>query len=347
MKSKVGLPAWVLAIFLVIIVFDVAALAYVLGGKLTVLPFTAPDMVKIEGGALTIGCAPGDGACAADEQPAHEITVNSFWLDKHEVTVADYAVCVEIGRCALPDFKMNKEWTMLSGWGNLFDFTRCAFASDCPDALTAADVRLARLLDWAEADAADHPIHGVSWEDADKYCKWKARRLPTEAEFEYALRAGRPGTIHPWETGATPPPKAGNYYDDAAALDLQLEPAPFAGYRDDYVGTSAVCGFPENGLGLCDIGGNVAEWCSTDYRADAYAEWAAKTPLEHVQEWVGSVFALLRGEAIPAPATDGQTTKVYRGGGFLSGPDAARISARGNASPTERLVGLGFRCAHD
>jgi len=346
LKSKMGVPAWVLALFLVIIVFDVAALAYVLGGNMTILPFTAPDMVRIEGGALTIGCVPGDEACAADEQPAHQVNVNSFWLDKHEVTVADYVVCVEIGRCTLPDFKMRKEWSLLRNWGNFLAFARCALANDCVDADTAADVQMARLIDWGEEEVADRPIHGVSWDDAVKYCKWKNRRLPTEAELEFALRAGREGAVHPWETGA-PPPKAGNFYDDAADRDLGWPVSAITGYDDGFSGAAPVCSFPVDKLDLCDLAGNVAEWTATNYRPDAYAWWAAKTPFEHARDQVRRILAPLRGEKITPEKVAEKPAKVYRGGSFLSGPDAARISARGSAAPLERLVGLGFRCAHD
>jgi serine/threonine-protein kinase len=117
------------------------------------------EMVYVPGGTFEMGSIDGD----VDEQPVHAVTLDSFWIDRTEVTNAQYARCVADGRCSPP-----------SETGS---FTRGSYYGD--------------------SQFDEYSVIYVSWHDADTYCQWAGGRLPTEAVWEYAAR-GRDGHIYPW-----------------------------------------------------------------------------------------------------------------------------------------------------
>ena len=148
-----------------------------------------------------------------DHSPAHSVYIDSFYIDAYEVTNSQYfAFCEEMGH-RLPEF-----WRM--------DEFNCGL------------------------DFPDHPVVGVSWRDAEKYADWAGKRLPTEAEWEYAARGGLVGKNYPKG-------------DD---LDSTLANYALKGWTK---GTVPVGIYPPNGYGLYDMAGNVVEWVS-DYYADDY-----------------------------------------------------------------------------
>jgi formylglycine-generating enzyme required for sulfatase activity len=113
-------------------------------------------MALIRGGVFQMGTATGG---EPEERPVHEVQVSSFYLDRTEVTVGAYAVCVRAGRCSAPD--------------------------------------PANSMNWNVSGRRNHPVDAVSWEDARTYCEWVGKRLPTEGEWEYAAR-GSGGRTYPW-----------------------------------------------------------------------------------------------------------------------------------------------------
>lgn len=162
-------------------------------------------LVLIPGGEYLMGSDDG----AANIKPAHLVRIRSFYIDRHEVTNAQYLrFCTETER-ALPIF-----------WG--MDRFHCG------------------------PDYPDFPVVGVSWADANAYAEWTGKRLPTEAEWEYAARGGLSGKKYPY----------GDDMDKTAA-----------NYKSD--GTVAVASYPPNGYGLYDMSGNVREWVA-DYYEDLY-----------------------------------------------------------------------------
>jgi formylglycine-generating enzyme required for sulfatase activity len=182
-------------------------------------------MVRLPGGTFMMGCVDGDSQCGNDEKPAHRVNLDSFYLDVHEVTVAEYAQCVNAGVCK---------------------------------PALIADNEYDEFYNWNKPGRKNHPVNGVDWNDAHTYCQWRGKRLPTEAEFEYALRGGSQGYIYPWGNNNTPPRGYGNYPDESAHRSFS-DWSYFAGYDDGYVGTAPVCSFTRNPYGLCDISGNVWE----------------------------------------------------------------------------------------
>ena len=251
-----------------------------------------PDgMVAIPGGSFLMGCMGDAYYCYDSEWPAHPVTLDAFFLDVHETTVAEYAACVSAGKCQ-PARTKNDRWAV--------------------------------LYNRNRADRQNHPANGVTWKDANAYCRWQQKRLPTEAEFEYALRGGHQDFAFPWGNEDWPPLGFANYTDESAH---RLFPVPFRqfGYDDGYPGTSPVCSFPLNPFGLCDISGNVDEWVADWYDEEYYHS----SPVDNPQG--------------PGP----QPYRVYRGGSYRSWPTDARLSWREGNSPDYFELDLGFRCARD
>ncbi len=173
----------------------------------------------------------------------------------------------------------------------------------------------------------EHPVVNVSWNDAVEYCKWlskkegKTYRLPTEAEWEYACRAGT--TTRYW-SGDDPETlaKVGNVADAAAK-------AQFPDWKytikanDGYVFTAPVGKFKPNAFGLYDMHGNAWQWCADWYGADYYAASPADDPT----------------------GPDSGNVRVLRGGSWYFGPNFARSAIRGWNSPYLRVISAGFRVA--
>jgi formylglycine-generating enzyme required for sulfatase activity len=191
-------------------------------------------MVYVPRGEFKMGAEFG----LSDEQPIHAVMLDSFWIDKTEVTNTMYSQCVRSGKCSRPNLtgSFEDQKTPL----NYFD----------------------------DQKFKDHPIVFVSWNDAKNYCSWAGRRLPTEAEWEKAaiwdsiLKQQR---VYPW--GNEFDCKMGNY-DDEIELDASLMPGTPPNC-DGFARSSPVGSFPQgkSPYGALDMGGNVWEWVN-----DAFIE---------------------------------------------------------------------------
>ena len=251
----------------------------------------APEaMVMIPQGSFIMGCSTAtDPQCRGFERPAHEVMLDAYLIDRHEVTVAEYRKCVKFGKCAKP---VSSE-----------DNQRC---------------------NWGSPERDDHPINCVSWAEADGYCRWAGKRLPTEAEWEKAAR-GTDGRKYPW--GKQRPSC------DQAVTGRQ---SPGCGKAH----TWPVCSTPQGNspYGLCDMVGNVWEWVGDWYAADTYA-----LDMETVKG------ELEKQPPVVAPKGPSQGfERVLRGGSWTSRlPESLRTATRFYFKPEVTLGNFGFRCADD
>ena len=243
-------------------------------------------------GKFTMGCSPLDKYCAADESPAHPVEITrGFWIGQTPVTVAAW-----------------KRYRAETG----------------KPPLLAAD-EFGRKLNEAAAENTQ-PVVAAAWDDARDYCSWAGLRLPTEAEWEYAARAGstasRYGEVDDvaWygdNSGRKPIDSAGLFREDPPKFDRRL----FSNGN----GPRGVTQKKPNAWGLYDILGNVWEWVADYYSPSYYGSSPPADP--------------------QGPATG--TQRVLRGGAWNTLPNNIRVSYRLTNPQGDRINAFGFRCAGD
>ena len=306
-------------------------------------------MVLIKGGTFMMG---GDNSQAGpDEYPKHKVEVHSFWMDASEVTNAEFQKFAEATHYITtaekkPDWDEMKR-TLPPGTPKPPDSMLVAASLVFHQTAGPVDLRdysqwwsWVKGADWKHPEGPNsnikgkenYPVVQVSWYDAMAYCKWAGKRLPTEAEWEFAARGGLQNDIYPW--GNEPindgKPKANSwggkfpYYNDD---------------KDGFVGLAPVKSFSSNGFGLFDMAGNVWEWCSDWYDANYY------------QSFGNSVAVDPKGPAKSYDPMDPYTPKrSLRGGSFLCNDtycSGYRVARRMKSSPDTGLEHTGFRCVKD
>ncbi len=178
-----------------------------------------------------------------------------------------------------------------------------------------------------------HPVVHIAYEDADAFARWAGKRLPTEAEWEFAARGGQTGMYYAWGNELTPGGRwmaniwQGSFPDKNTAAD-------------GFHGTAPAGSFPPNGYGVFDLAGNVWEWCSDWYRPDAYARDARST--------------VARNPPGPAVSLDpdepGALKRVQRGGSFLCTFEYCsryQVGSRGKGEVSTGSNHVGLRCVQD
>jgi formylglycine-generating enzyme required for sulfatase activity len=280
-----------------------------------------------------------------DALPWHRVYVDGYWMDRTEVTNEQFAAFVKAtGYVTVAERKPRPEDYPKAPPENLI--AGSVVFSPPDHAVELNDHyrwwRYVAGANWRhpEGPASDlkgrsnHPVVHVAYEDALAYCKWADKRLPTEAEFEFASRGGLDRKRYAWGDEFMP---GGKHMANTFQGHF-----PDKNTRDDGFGaTSPVRSFPANGYGLFDMAGNVWQWTSDWYRADYYASLAAG----------GSVAMNPKGPADSLDPTEpGVRKRVMRGGSFLCTDQyCARYIAggRGKGEPDTGTNHLGFRCVRD
>jgi formylglycine-generating enzyme required for sulfatase activity len=289
--------------------------------RLRVTRGSAADMVKLESARFLMGTEIAEGFAADGEGPVRSIQLDAFYIDRFPVTNERFA-----------------EFTQATGY--ITEAERYAwsfvFAGQLPDVDSGAESP-ANLPWWRKVDGAtwrnpegpdsstasrlDHPAVHVSWNDAAAYAEWVGKRLPTEAEWEFAARGELEQKLYPWGDELTP--------DGKHLCNIWQGEFPNVNTAEDgYSFTSPIDAYPANGFDLLTITGNVWEWCSDWFSRDYHLVATRNNPL--------------------GPST-GQA-KVMKGGSYLchaSYCNRYRVAARTSNTPDSSTSNIGFRCVRD
>ena len=331
-----------------VVLFFLSLLFYGCNEKTASTPVTVIEkegMVWIPPGTFTMGSnAP---LARPDEAPMHKVKLEGFWMDKTEVTNAQFAAFVEATgyvttaekapnwdelKKSLPEgtpkphdsllraaslvFKPTEGPVNLNNYGNWWHWTN------------KANWRQPQGEGSSTKGKENHPVVHVSWDDAMAYAAWSGKRLPTEAEWEWAAKGGNDQNEYPWgseqvQEGAA---KANSWEGDFPYRNT---------LRDQFFYTAPVASFEPNAYGLYDMAGNVWEWCSDWYAYDYYKTLAG-------QEVVNP----LGPQKSFDPYQPYTPQRVMRGGSFLCNDtycSGYRVASRMKSSPDTGLHHTGFR----
>lgn len=281
-------------------------------------------MAALPGGSFIMGTEDRSGFPADGEGPVRAVTLDPFWIDCHSVTNRAFAEFA-----AATQYRTEAE---RFGWSFVF-------AGDLPDggmSQTANDT-VAGVPWWKRIYGADwkspegsgsdwrerhsHPVVHVSWNDAAAYAAWAGKRLPTEAEWEFAARGGLEQKIYPWGDELLP---GGEHRCNIWQGEFPHRNTVDDGYRS----TAPVDAFLPNGYGLHNVVGNVWEWCA---------------------DWFSNTWHLSASRSNPVGPSGG-TARVMRGGSYLCHPSYCnryRVAARSSNTQDSSTTNIGFRCVRD
>lgn len=305
-------------------------------------------MVLIPGGEFDMGCedprqlASGGHEGMRDARPLHRVQLDPFWIDQTEVTNEQFAAFVKA-----------------TGYVTIAEVAPTAeeFPNAPPENLVAGSVVFSPPQEEVPLDShfrwwnyvaganwrhptgpesnlkgrEKYPVVQIAYPDAEAYAEWAGKRLPTEAEWEFAARGGLINKPYSWGDELKPEGKwAANIWQGKFPINDAAE--------DGFAGISPVSQFPPNGYGLYDMAGNVWEWCSDWYRADYYAQLALKGGTAHNPQ----------GPSISHDPVEPLVKKrVMRGGSFLCTDQYCTrymVGSRGKGDIMTGTSHLGFRC---
>jgi sulfatase modifying factor 1 len=281
------------------------------------------NMVFLEGGEFFMGTDDKEGFPADGEGPVRKVKLKPFYIDACTVSNADFSTFVQA-----TGYKTEAE---TFGWSFVFHLlvsqqvasqvTQVVQGSPWWLNVAGAYWKHPEGADSSIRDRMDHPVVHISWNDAMAYCQWAGKRLPTEAEWEYAARGGLEKKRYPWGDLLKP--------NNEHRCNIWQGKFPVKNNASDgYISTAPVKSFPPNGFGLYNVAGNVWEWCG---------------------DWFSPVFHINGPRENPLGPLSG-TAKVMRGGSYLchkSYCNRYRVAARSANTPDSSTGNLGFRCAAD
>ncbi|MBO0800827.1 MAG: formylglycine-generating enzyme family protein [Blastocatellia bacterium] len=295
-------------------------------------------MVWVPGGTFWMGC---DDCGMPDAAPAHLVTIDGFWMDLTPVTNAEFARFVQATHYQTiaerkpdpKDFPGVPAEKLVPG---------CAVFSPPAGPVSLEDAyawwRYVPGASWQHPEGPessikgreDHPVVQIAWDDAVAYAKWAGKRLPTEAEFEFAARGGLDRNHYAWGNELKPNGKwSANIWQGSFPSHNTKE--------DGYERTSPVRAFSANGFGLYDMGGNVWQWCSDWYRPDYFAQLAAQGTVRNPPGPPDSY----------DPQEAGIPKRVQKSGSFLCSDQYCSrylVGSRGKGAPDSGGSNTGFRC---
>ena len=308
------------------------------------------NMVLIPGGEYFMGSDKLESY--TNEKPVHRVVVSSFFMDKYEVTNQQFLQFVnETGYTTTAEKKIN--------WDEMMSQLRPG-TSRPPDSLlepgslifkaSSYPIPLNDESSWWEWEKGaswkhpsgknssineimDHPVVHISWDDAVAYAQWAGKRLPTEAEWEWAARGKKTDAIYPWgNESINETPMKANFWQGHF---------PYKNTKQDgYHLTAPVGSFISNEYGLFDMSGNVWEWCSDFYHINSYSYDKEK----------GICINPKGPKTSYDPSEPFAIKKILRGGSFLCNDSYCsgyRVSRRMSSSKDTGLMHTGFRCVKD
>ncbi|MFA7668024.1 MAG: formylglycine-generating enzyme family protein [Burkholderiaceae bacterium] len=320
---------------------------------------TPAGMVWVPPGTFLMGS--DSKLSQANEQPAHPVRVQGFWMDSTHVTNDQFAEFVrQTGYVTTAERKPDWETIRVQLPPGI---PKPPDEALVPGAMvfvgTSGPVNLADYSQWwryvpgatwrqpqgpgsSIDDIGDHPVVQVSYADALAYAEWAGKRLPTEAEWEYAARGGLEQATYVWGDELLPAgQRQANYWDTKQAVFPVVSPE-----AGGATGTQAAGTFPPNGYGLYDMTGNAWQWVADWYRSDYFTTQAAakKTPIVNPKGPDNSFDPSEPGVPVDAPK------RVIRGGSFLCNESyclSYRPSARRGSDPYSPMSHVGFRLVKD
>ena len=302
-------------------------------------PGPSPDegMAWVPGGSFWMGT---DDRMFPDAQPLHLVAVDGYWMDRTEVTNAQYDAFVEstgyktvAERPIDPADYPGADPSMRQPGSIVFEPPDRAVRLD--DHLqwwaweAGADWRHPEGPESSIEGRMDHPVVQIAYEDAVAYADWAGKRLPTEAEWEFAARGGLDRATYTWGDDREP--------DGDTMVNNWQGQFPVENLAEDgFERTAPVGRFPANGYGLVDMAGNVWEWCADWYRPDYYASSPSQNPRGPRDSF--------------DPLEPGIPKRVQRGGSFLCSDLYCvryRVGTRGKGAVDSAAPHIGFRCVAD
>ena len=313
-------------------------------------PSSMPEgMVWIPGGEFSMGSdgkRDGESCCSpatvADALPIHRVYVDGFWMDATVVTNAEF-----------------EKFAKATGYITIAERTptKEEFPTAPPESLVAGSIvftptsrpvpltnhyrwwRYQFGANWRHPEGPqsdikgkeNYPVVQIAYPDAVAYAKWAGKRLPTEAEWEFAARGGLTGKLYPWGDEFKP---GGNFMANSYQGQFPVEDKG----EDEFAGIAPVKSFPPNGYGLYDMAGNVWQWCSDWYRPDYFQKLSQESSLSQNPHGPESPLD---------PAEPSEKKRVHKGGSFLCNEQYCTryiVGTRGKGEVNTGTNHLGFRC---
>jgi formylglycine-generating enzyme len=281
-------------------------------------------MIRLDGGTFLMGTDRDEGFPADGEGPIRKVMLDDFYIDQFPVTNESFAGFVRATQYQTEAQRFG--WSFVFQ-GHLAEEQRIRSAADTVVGaewwykVHGADWQHPEGPDSSIDDRMNYPVVHVSWNDAEAFAVWAGKRLPTEAEWEFAARAGLEQKLYPWGDDLTP--------DGKHLCNIWQGEFPARNTAEDgFSGLAPVDAFPPNAFDLYTITGNAWEWCS---------------------DWFHPSFHVLATRTNPVGPPQGQS-KVIKGGSYLchrSYCNRYRVAARSSNTPDSSTTNMSFRCVRD